>query len=69
VKTAPLSEKVAVYDLSTGATLLRWPVDARVMVASGAFSYEAPAVDDAPAPPGPVVDEPEAAHTSRARRR
>jgi hypothetical protein len=69
VKFAPLSEKVAVYDLSTGAMLLRWPVDARGLVASGAYAYEAPAVPESAPETVVVVEEPEAAHTSRAKRR
>lgn len=37
----------AVYDKATGEKLIRFPVDAREMVASGAYSY------DPPEPEGP----------------
>ena len=45
---------VPVYDVETGATLLRFPIDARELVASGGYSYTAPVL--APAPE-PVADE------------
>lgn len=54
-----------VYDVETGATLRRSPVDAREMVASGQYSMTPPAVasDEPPAgdpinvPVGPPVGE------------
>ena len=51
-----------VFDVETGATLLRFPVDAREMVATGQYSLTAPVlmpanaiedgdtIEDAPAP-------------------
>jgi len=38
----PATGKVTVYDVSTGAALERWPVDARVLIASGAFAWSPP---------------------------
>lgn len=43
----------AVYDKATGARLLRFPIDAKEMVASGAYSYE-------PVTVAPEASEPEA---------
>ena len=60
--------RVTVYDLTTGATLLRWSVDAREMVAAGGYSFTAPAVDPVAAIAESDDIEPEAAHTSRVRK-
>ncbi len=49
-----MAEKVAIYDVTTGAMLLRWSVDARACVASGSYSYEPPVLapaEDAVAAP------------------
>ena len=46
---APALGKVTIYDAHTGAAIDRWPVDAREMIASGAFLW-APPGEVAPAP-------------------
>lgn len=50
MKTAPVSEKIPVYDRATGAMLLRWPIDVREMVKSGEYTTT---------PPEPIEPEPE----------
>lgn len=42
VPSDPLARTVTVYDLATGKPFLVWPVDARQMCASGAFSLDPP---------------------------
>jgi hypothetical protein len=63
-----VADKVEVFDCATGASLLRWPVDARELVASGAYAFTPPA--PVAAEPAPAADdEPEAHYTSRSRKR
>jgi hypothetical protein len=47
---APVDGKVTVYDVATGAALQRWPVDARDLIASGAFAWSPPNDNPATAP-------------------
>ena len=51
--------KVVLYRVDTGAAIARWPVDARAMVATGAFATEPPtgavAVATEPREPGSVA--------------
>jgi hypothetical protein len=59
MKYAPPPEQVAVYDVITGATLLRWSVDAREMVRTGAYSFDSPVVlvsDVTEQQPGEIAD-------------
>ena len=42
VKYAPIGGKVTIYAASDGAAIQRWPVDARVMVASGEYTWSPP---------------------------
>jgi hypothetical protein len=63
--------KVVLYEVSTGRRLLRWPVDARGFLASGAFSLDpadcqAPA--DLPAPPPPPAELDPVPHVTESKR-
>ena len=42
-----------VFDVRTGAQLDRWPVDAKILVANGTHSFEAPEGVEPKLPPAP----------------
>lgn len=50
--------KVVLFSSATGERFERWPVDAQEMLATGAYSSEAPAghVEPAPSPPPPALN-------------
>lgn len=45
VRYAPVVGKVTVFHGDTGAAVERWPVDARVLVQSGAYHWAPPGTD------------------------
>jgi hypothetical protein len=59
MKTAPVSDKIPVYEVATGAMLLRWPIDVREMVKSGEYTTTPPetiAPDANDPQPGTIAD-------------
>ncbi|WP_373069755.1 hypothetical protein [Gemmatimonas sp.] len=47
--------KWVLYDRTTGAAFWRWPVDAREMLATGAYTVDPPSLDATPV--DPVVEQ------------
>lgn len=67
VPSDPLARTVTVYDVVTGKSFLVWPVDARQMCASGAFSLDPPVAVVAESPealPASQDDAPDVPATS-----
>lgn len=59
---------VVVYARDTGAAVVRWPVDARELLASGGFTADPPisGPDSHPAPVSPEVERPRRAARTKA---